>query len=131
MTANPIPSRHNAEKLAAHLRRFEEALLDPAVRNDRTRVSHFLAEDFFEFGSSGKVWAREEILGLLATEQYDPPVIESFECRLIAPNVAHVTYRAVHTNAATGKRQITLRSSIWSEISGAWRICFHQGTRAV
>ncbi len=113
------------------LRKCEEALLDPAVRRERTQVAALLAEDFVEFGASGKVWTREEIVSLLATEQYDPPIMENFQCLQIAPNVALVTYQAVHTDAATGDRSITLRSSIWSKSPWGWRMRFHQGTRAV
>ncbi|MGA7858742.1 MAG: hypothetical protein WCA11_12480, partial [Terracidiphilus sp.] len=61
---------------------------------------------------------------------YDPPAIESFECRLIAAGVALVTYRAVRTCPGSTGRGSTLRSSIWTEISGVWRLRFHQGTHA-
>ena|ERR1035438_1457193 len=79
-------------QLAAQLRKCEETLLDPAIRRDRARVAALLADDFVEFGASGKIWTREEILTLLATEEYHPPVIESFECVRIAPDVALATY---------------------------------------
>lgn len=130
MNARSTPSLHESEALTALLRGHEEMLLDPRVRTDRARVAAFLADDFFEFGSSGKVWTREEILDLLEKEQYDPPAIESFECRLIAAGVALVTYRAVRTCPGSTGRGSTLRSSIWTEISGVWRLRFHQGTHA-
>ncbi|MFZ0747052.1 MAG: DUF4440 domain-containing protein [Terracidiphilus sp.] len=117
--------------LKEQLRALEETLLDAAVRRDRARVSGFLAEDFVEFGSSGRVWSRDEVLDLLATEGYQPPLMEGFECREIAPGIALVSYRTVLTDAATGKRSVTLRSSIWSKGSGVWRVRFHQGTRMV
>ena len=118
-------------QLAAQLRKCEETLLDPAIRRDRARVAALLADDFVEFGASGKIWAREEILTLLATEEYHPPVIESFECVRIAPDVALATYHAVRTDATTGERSVTLRSSIWSKEPWGWRMRFHQGTRAL
>jgi len=42
-----------------------KTLLDPAVRRDRARASAFLANDFVEFGASGRIWNREQILDLL------------------------------------------------------------------
>jgi hypothetical protein len=63
------PHPTQTDTLCAHLRACEEALLDPAVRRI-ARVAAFLAEDFQEFGSSGQVWSREQILELLATEDY-------------------------------------------------------------
>jgi hypothetical protein len=69
----------NTADIAAQLLSLEQALLDPAFRRDRASVAELLAEDFVEFGSSGQRWTRAEILDLLATEQYIPPVIENFE----------------------------------------------------
>ena len=130
MNTLPNASMENFVALIALLRGHEETLLDPVARKDRARVEAILAEDFFEFGSSGKLWSRNEILDLLATEQFDPPSIESFDCRLIAANVALVTYRTVRTNAPPGEHRITLRSSIWSEMLGVWPMRFHHGSRA-
>lgn len=108
------------------LRLLEEALLDPAVRRNPAQLEKLLAEDFREFGSSGRIWTRQAIIDLLATEAYTPMLIEEFNCRLLSGEVALVTYRAVRTtlNAQTS----SLRSSLWIRISGEWRLCFHQGT---
>jgi hypothetical protein len=117
------------EVVCAHLRACEAALLDPAVRRDRERVAALLAEDFQEFGSSGRVWSREEILELLATEDYRPPAMEDFKCDLIGEGVALVTYRTVRMDAESGLRSAALRSSLWAKNSGTWRVRFHQGTK--
>ncbi|MGA9667849.1 MAG: DUF4440 domain-containing protein [Terracidiphilus sp.] len=117
--------------LAKHLRTLEESLLDPAIRRDSAQVAALLAEDFLEFGSSGKVWTRDQILDLLATEKYEPPAIEDFRWDLIANGVALVTYKTVRTDPHSGERTTTLRSSLWTERSGEWRVRFHQGTPAL
>jgi hypothetical protein len=91
------------DDLCAHLQACEQAVLDPALRRDRSRVSALLAEDFLEFGSSGRVWTREQILELLETEDYQPPVMEDFKCAFIADGVALVTYRTVRTDALTSE----------------------------
>jgi hypothetical protein len=124
-------NRGNSEILCAHLRACEESLLNPAVRRDRARVATLLAEDFEEFGSSGRVWSREQILELLATETYEPPTMEDFKCDLIAEGVALVTYRTVRTDVDSGISSAALRSSIWVKQSGEWRVRFHQGTCAL
>jgi hypothetical protein len=116
--------------ITAHLRACEEALIDPAVRRDRARVSAMLAEDFVEIGSSGRVWSRDQILHLMSTEKLDPPVIEDFLCRAIATDVVLVCYTTVPTDAATGQCSIVLRSSLWTNVSGVWLLRFHQGTRS-
>jgi hypothetical protein len=117
------------EDIASQLRRSEEALLDSAVRNNRTRVAELLADDFVEFGSSGRIWTRDEILDLLAGET--PALIDmmDFECTLLADNVALITYRASRTDARTKIQSSSMRSSIWTKKPGGWRLRFHQGTR--
>jgi hypothetical protein len=116
-------------EICAHLRACESALLNPVVRRDRERVSALLAEDFREFGSSGRVWTREQILELLATEDYSPPAMKDFKCDLIGEGVALVTYRSVRTDGKSVARSAVLRSSIWVREKGTWRVRFHQGTK--
>jgi hypothetical protein len=116
--------------LSAHLKHLEETLLDPAVRGDRAQVSALLAEDFREFGSSGPEWTRQQILDLLATEDYTPPAIEDFNCERIAEDVALVTYRSVRINPVTGETSAALRSSLWIREPTGWRVRIHQGTPA-
>jgi hypothetical protein len=112
------------DQLKALLLGFELELMDPAIRKDRARVSALLAEDFREFGSSGRVWSREEILELLATESAQAaPVVEGFEINGLAEGAALVTYRAVHPH------QTSLRSSLWVRREGRWKMVFHQGTK--
>jgi hypothetical protein len=103
---------------------LELQLIDPDFRKDRERVSALLADDFFEFGSSGRVWSKASILDLLATEPGQPaPVVEEFEIRRIAAEAVLVTYRTVRPE------QVTLRSSVWMLQGGAWQVVFHQGTK--
>lgn len=118
------------EETATQLLHLEKSLLDPAVRCNSAQVSALLAEDFIEFGSSGRRWTRNEILNLLATEVYDPPAVEDFECRFISDGVVLVTYRAVRLNLKTHNRSVSLRSSLWTKESGVWLLRFHQGTQA-
>jgi hypothetical protein len=117
------------QAIAAHLRACEEALLDPAVRSDRARVDEFLAKDFQEFGASGRLWSRTEILDELAYKHYVPPTIEGFHCVLLADTVALVTYRTVRGPDLAGIRVSSLRSSIWTKRDSTWELRFHQGTR--
>ena len=118
-------------QIAQHLLHLEQMLLDPAVRRDRVRVAALLSDDFVEFGSSGRKWTREQILDLLATEEFMPPTIDNFECRQISERIILVTYRTLRTNAETGESVASLRSSLWSMQSGKWLLCFHQGTPAL
>lgn len=124
------PASQNGVEVSACLRQLEESLLVPAVRRNRARLLDMLTEDFVEFGSSGRVWTRKSIIELLAKETaFVPPAIEEFQCALLAPNLALVTYRTVRIDEKTGERLASLRSSLWTRSSGEWKMRFHQGTR--
>jgi len=115
---------------AAQLRKLEESLLDTTVRRDRKKMRSMLAENFVEFGSSGRVWTRSSIIDLLSQETaFIPPAIEDFHCAFLTDDVTLVTYRTVRTDRETGEVLVSLRSSIWTNERGAWRMRFHQGTR--
>ena len=122
-------NRDRNDAVCAHLRACEEALLDAAVRRDHARVAALLADDFREFGYSGRVWLREEILELLANETYQPAMMEDFRCAWIAEGVALVTYLTVRIDPKAGQTFTALRSSLWTKESGEWRMRFHQGTK--
>jgi len=127
---NPDRSQRGWDKTASHLRRLEESLLNPAVRRDEERLRAMLTEDFLEFGSSGRVWTRNSIIELLATEKgFFPPAIEDFLCTMLTDKVALVTYRTVRSDGKSGETLESLRSSIWTRQGGEWRMRFHQGTR--
>ncbi len=120
----------NGVEITAHLRGLEQSLLQPAVRRNRARLMELLADDFLEFGSSGRVWTRKTIIDLLARETaFIPPEIEEFHCALLAPELALVTYRTARFDEETGEKLASLRSSIWTCATGEWRMRFHQGTR--
>jgi hypothetical protein len=109
------------------LLRLELELMHPATRNDRSRTAALIAEEFIEFGASGKVWNYATILDLLVTELgYSAPVVEDFITRWIAPATALVTYRTLRTDSNLVTQ--TLRSSIWIRNDKGWQIIFHQGT---
>jgi hypothetical protein len=110
--------------LSALLLSLERQLMDPVFRKDRAAVSSLLAEDFREFGSSGRAWSREAILDLLETEPSQPaPQVEDFNIQRIAENAVLVTYRTVRPQVRTN------RSSIWIQSALGWQVLFHQGTK--
>ncbi len=118
----------NVAETVAALRSLEQALLDPAIRRDRAQVGALLADDFIEFGSSGRVWNRQQIIELLSLEAPRKIVIRKFECRKIAEGVVLATYRAEERKPEIGPLTSSLRSSLWVNEDGKWLMQFHQGT---
>ncbi len=111
-----------------HLRQLEEALLSNAVRKEPEQLAALLADDFHEFGSSGRTFSKAAILEELQTESPDRQVtLADFSCRMLSPEVALVTYRTVRLTPAAPPFH-ALRSSVWVLREGRWQIVFHQGT---
>jgi hypothetical protein len=111
----------------AELRRLEEALWRPESRFDRAFMESVLAEDFLEFGSSGRVWSREEILDMPTHELRATLPLPGLAITSIRTDVALVTY----TSEVRGDRvHRSNRSSIWVQVGPSWRLRFHQGTPA-
>jgi hypothetical protein len=97
------------------------------VRNSPEAVSKLLADEFTEFGSSGRVFDKRAIIGSLRQEAGDQQIaVEEFTVRKRAPSVVLVTYRS---QLAGSQLPHSLRSSIWKLIGGIWQMVFHQGTR--
>jgi hypothetical protein len=102
---------------------LETALHKKQVRNSRAAVSELLADEFIEFGSSGRTFNKSQIIEALEKEKSDQQVeVEDFDAQELAPAVVLVTY------VVKGTR--TLRSSIWKSIDGRWQMVFYQGTKA-
>jgi hypothetical protein len=116
----------DADRLTA----LEESLWRPATRFDRAHLARVFADDFDEFGRSGKHWSRE------ASIAADPAVFEAvlplpnLRIRALGPDVALLTYRSETTYPDEGVTLVANRSSVWQRIDGEWRLRFHQGTPA-
>lgn len=111
--------------LAEHFKALEEQLLQSELRKNRDAVSALLAEDFCEFGSSGRVYDREQILAALSGEPHAEIAIVDFHAKQLSADVVLVTYQSV------GDTQKALRSSLWVLRGEHWQMVFHQGTKIV
>lgn len=121
---------HPALNLQSHLRTLEESHLRPEARSSPEALGAVLAEDFLEFGSSGRVWDRQTILEDVPSEALFRCSIEDFVVRLLAPGVALTTYRLSVGPVEGTEMRTTLRSSVWVQREGRWAMVFHQGTPA-
>ena len=114
------------DALEAELHRLESALArrDPALLDGDARTLYeLIADDFLEFGASGRTWTAAEVREALATEPARDVPMEDFAVTRLAVGVALVTYRSRDPRHAK-------RSSIWVRRGGRWVMRFHQGTLA-
>ena len=112
------------------LLRMETELLQPGVRSHRDALASYLGEEFFEFGSSGRIYSRQDAIEALGTESVSRYTIADFSITLLAEGVALVKYRAERQNEAGQIDTVSLRSSVWVLREKGWQIVFHQGTKA-
>ena len=105
--------------LQAELLRLEVALATRDPDGIEGGLASLIADDFLEFGRSGRIWTRDSILELLTTGPSSAPVpMDRFEATELAEGVALVTYHGAIAN----------RCSVWVRRDGRWQMRFHQGT---
>jgi hypothetical protein len=111
---------------------LERSLLDPSTRHQPDWLHGVLADDMTEFGKSGRVYSKQEIIHALTSEAHSPVArFEMISAKLteLAPGVVLLTYRL--EPLVQGEDQplaASLRSSIWRKTEGRWQLFFHQGT---
>ena len=111
-------------ELDAHLFALEQALQSCATRSDAGRLGQLLADDFVEFGASGTVWgSKTEVIAGLQDEVFCERRMSEFAVKILSAKVVLVTYRGHRQGVGD-----SLRSSVWREEQGQWRMVFHQGT---
>lgn len=114
---------------ALTIRSQEEALLQSNIRSSPNAVADLLADGFVEFGSSGRVFDKQQIIEAIGQEDTTcQRSMHDFKTTVLAPGVVLATYRVVRRCENTAKEIQTVRSSIWKLIGGRWLMIFHQGT---
>jgi ribonuclease HI len=101
---------------------LEKQLLTSETRHSEEELSCLLHENFIEFGSSGKIYSRADVIEALSNEQNFQLTISDFRIRKLSDNSVLALYKTI----SAGKT--ALRSSIWLLDGEYWRMIFHQGT---
>ncbi len=108
------------------LRRREPIFHRPEFGTAREDLERMTAEEFWEVGASGKLYAREYVLDLIEERGVTPTGDDwrtwDFRCQEIAADNYLLTY-----TLAQGPR-VTRRSTVWRRTDEGWKIVFHQGT---
>lgn len=110
-------------ELKEHIKKLEEKLLTAEVRSSKTELKKLLADEFFEFGSSGRVLYKDEDfeggIGIIKI------TLSDFDLHPLSDHIVLATYRTFNEET----NQHALRSSIWKLNEGVWKMVFHQGTK--
>jgi hypothetical protein len=111
-----------SQPIAKEIRALEEALLAPAVRGSSEAPDDLLADEFVEFGSSGRAYDKQQVLASMPQQPAERFSVEDFRVQVLAPGVVLAMYRAIRHDYPP---RYTLRCSISGQsgrIDGRW--CF-------
>jgi hypothetical protein len=119
----------DTSELFDHLHKLEVSLHSTKVRSDRNELGKILHNDFVEFGRSGKIYSRTQVL-----EEFQEPnrefqiITRDYTYKLLAENIVLITYESAHIVSNGSETRRSLRSSIWQKSEQGWQLIFHQGT---
>ena len=111
-----------ASTLPKLIEALEQSLLDPSVRQSTAQLNKLIADDFLEFGSSGRVYNKQDCI-----KPDDSPrkfSVSDFSIKELSKDVMLATYNTIEDGT------VSLRSSIWKRYGDEWQMTFHQGTKA-
>ena len=107
------------------IRGLEESLWRSETRFNQEYMEQILAPDFFEFGRSGRVYTRAEILAAANTKIRCTLPLKNFSAQPLDGDIVLVTYIS---EVYEQEWQFANRSSIWIKNPSGWQLRFHQGT---
>jgi hypothetical protein len=107
---------------------LERQLHSFETRSNEQKIASLLGQNFFEFGSSGKIWSRKDILERLPTEDQNIQIESSdYRASQLSDEVVLITYVSKRVSTDVPVMEF-LRSSLWRKNSSGWQMEFHQGT---
>lgn len=115
-----------SEEDRAMLTQLEENMWREVTRFDIRFQETFFAPDFLEFGRSGRVYTRDQVIRNVAQPIQAVLPLPDLAIRLLDENTAQLTYNSAVTY--DGVVEHARRSSIWSRTKDGWVMRFHQGT---
>jgi hypothetical protein len=107
--------------LEDEMRELEEQLATPSVRSSVDALDRLISDQFVEFGSSGRVYSKSDVIALLLAAPSVTTSVTDFRVLALTADVVLATYRT----------ERSVRSSLWRREGQAWRIVFHQGTPTI
>lgn len=107
----------------AQLIELEHALWRAETRFDQKFMERTLADDFSEFGRSGRVYTRADTLAVPGDTI--EATLRDIEVDRITEHVALVTYVS---EVRHEQLDVANRASLWVHRDGRWQLRFHQGT---
>ena len=110
----------------AELQRLEESMWQQSHRFDLAFQEARFASDFFEFGRSGRVYDRAQVIRTDSQPIAARLPLANLRFRVLDAQTVLLTYDSA--TECEGVMEYARRSSIWYRSSSGWVMRFHQGT---
>ncbi len=107
---------------------LECELQKPETRKSVEKLDKIISDNLYEITSSGKITHKQDCLINLPNAPEIKFVMTNFEMRQLAPDLVQTFFETEKTVVTTGEISHSLRSSIWQNEAGTWKMIFHQGT---
>lgn len=109
-------------KIFSEIEALEKELHTSSARKSKQMLNDLLADDFQEFGKSGYIYNKQDIIKHLPAASAQIPNAHAFKVKALDQNAFLVTYKTIENETHV------LRSSIWMLSKGRLQMTFHQGT---
>ena len=87
-----------------------------------------MCDEFWEVGASGNVYTKQDVIETLIKRYNNPNYQDIWETKNFAlTQISSDNYLLTYI-LIQDKTRITRRSTIWRNVSGIWKILYHQGT---
>ena len=107
----------------------EKSLLTYRVRESVSDLKSLLSTEFKEVGASGTCSVLSDVLNNLPKEQDWSCKTQDWEFRKLSDDVVQTFHRAFVIHLGKDKGEYSMRTSIWKNENGIWKMIYHQGTR--
>lgn len=108
----------------------ENDLLKSEIRKSQQKIKELLSDEFVEFCSSGNEYHYEDgdiFQGQNNNEELNWSIVD-FKTKELSHECILATYRLIKNDEVDESKKYSLRSSIWKNYCGKWKMIFHQGT---
>ena len=91
-------------------------------------LSALIDDEFIELGHNGKFFDKTEVIRWIQQESQAERAGFQFRTKLISEDVMLLTYLSSRRANFLSENELSLRSSLWRQSQGQWRLVYHQET---
>ena len=107
---------------------LEKELQKPDVRKSIEKLDELISDDFQEITSSGVVTTKSDCFVNLPAAPEINFEMTDFKINILSKEIIQSLFKTKKTIVGTDKVSYSMRSSLWKNENGKWKMLFHQGT---